>query len=91
MRSVGSILQSYDTDQKFPLYGFGAKLPDLQKPSHCFALNGDIFKPEVNGIQGLVNGYKNAISKCALYGPTNFESIISYVNGFCGHKDKLQS
>lgn len=28
IRAVGSILQNYDTDQKFPVYGFGAKLPN---------------------------------------------------------------
>ena len=50
MQAVGAILQSYDTDQKFPLYGFGGKLLDSKAASHCFALNGNIFDPEVKTI-----------------------------------------
>jgi len=51
MRAVGHILEHYDSDQKFPLYGFGGKLKGApNKASHCFALNGNIFDPEVAGI-----------------------------------------
>jgi hypothetical protein len=31
------------------------------RPSHCFALNGDIFKPECDGIEGVETVYKNAL------------------------------
>jgi len=44
----------------YPLYGYGGKLPGApgaNPVSHCFALNGDIFYPEVNGIQGVLNTY----------------------------------
>jgi hypothetical protein len=27
IRSVGDILQHYDSDKRYPVYGFGAKLP----------------------------------------------------------------
>lgn len=50
--SVMGIIQDYDTDQMYPLYGFGAKLPMAPDSagSHCFALTGNIFKPECNGL-----------------------------------------
>lgn len=55
--SVGQILENYDSDKNFPIFGFGGKVPFvLDKTSHCFALNGDIFHPEVRGIQGVVEG-----------------------------------
>jgi hypothetical protein len=55
--SVGQVLENYDSDKKFPLLGFGARVPFLlDRVSHCFALNGDIFNPEVNGLQGVVEG-----------------------------------
>lgn len=43
--AVCNILQDYDADQIFPVYGFGGMLPNTPdgKASHCFALNGDIF------------------------------------------------
>jgi len=43
-------------------------------------LNGDIFHPEVNGLEGVVDAYKNALNKVNLYGPTNFAPIIELVN-----------
>ncbi len=53
--SVGQILENYDSDKRFTLLGFGARVPYLlDKTSHCFALNGDIFNPEVVGMQGVI-------------------------------------
>lgn len=43
-------------------------------------MNGDIFHPEVNGLEGVVDAYKNALNKVNLYGPTNFAPIIELVN-----------
>lgn len=56
MHSVLNILSDYDVNGMFPVYGFGGMLPDTpdNAPSHCFALNGDIFKPEVNGTKGVI-------------------------------------
>ena len=51
LRSIGNILQYYDNDKKIPAYGFGAVIPPINgRASHCFAMNGDIFNPECNGI-----------------------------------------
>ena len=53
--SVGQVLENYDSDKRFTLLGFGAKVPFLlEKASHCFAVNGDIFNPEVAGMHGVV-------------------------------------
>lgn len=75
-------MQYYDVDKEIPAYGFGAKIIKSKgvKPSHCFALNGDIFNPECNGIDGVLAAYENCINKCRLYGPTNFAEIISAIN-----------
>ena len=49
IQSVGNILQYYDSDKQIPVLGFGATLPhSMNKASHCFALNGNIFDPEVD-------------------------------------------
>jgi hypothetical protein len=83
MRSVGEILQYYDADKKYPVYGFGAKLP----PSHvvsspCFALNGDYFDPEVDGIDGIIEAYRNTLEVIQLHGPTSFSSIVKLASDF---------
>ena len=49
IKAVGNILSYYDSDQMFPVYGFGGNLPSGEF-SNCFALNGDFYKPEAHGI-----------------------------------------
>lgn len=74
---VGEILQYYDSDKKIPVFGFGAKLPpDFKHISHCFALNKDIFDPEVKGIAQVVEVYKRTCKEVTFHGPTMFSSLI---------------
>ena len=81
IKNVGNILQFYNTDKLINLYGFGGAIPPYtNRASHCFALNGDIFNPQVNGIPEVVECYQRALTNCKLYGPTNFAEIISEVN-----------
>lgn len=81
IRSVGNILQYYDSDKQIPVLGFGATLPSsINRASHCFALNGNIFDPEVDGLDGVIEAYKNALKNVNLYGPTYFAPIIELVN-----------
>ena len=56
IKAVGEVLQYYDADKEIPTYGFGAKIGD-NTISHCFALNGNIFEPECNGIDGVLDAY----------------------------------
>lgn len=56
---VGKILQRYDADGQIPVYGFGGSIAG--NVSHNFALNGNIFAPEVQGVSGVHQAYRNAI------------------------------
>jgi len=40
--------------------------------SHCFALNGNIFDPECDGLEGVKEAYLNARKNVHFYGPTHF-------------------
>ena len=78
--SVGQILQYYDSDKKIPVFGFGAKVPPVtHRASHCFALNGDIFDPEVDGLDGVIEAYQNSLQNVQLYGPTHFSEVLKLV------------
>lgn len=84
LRAVGDILQYYDSDKEIPAYGFGGIVTQqIPRPSHCFALNGNIFAPECNGIEGVEAAYRNAIHRTKLHGPTYFNEIIHTINGRC--------
>ena len=91
IRAVGNILQSYDCDKKFPLYGFGGKVEHSKGVNHCFAMNGNIFDPEVHGIENVIATYQNSINRVALFGPTWFSQIIHQVAGYCEGKTAEES
>lgn len=44
---VGQVIQFYDSDRRFPAWGFGGKVPN-GSVSHCFNLNGTPSDFEVN-------------------------------------------
>ncbi|KAF9433844.1 Copine-8 [Entomortierella beljakovae] len=74
IRSVCHVLQGYDTDKKFPVFGFGGRING--QVSHAFALNGNPSNPEVYGVEGILGAYWQAQSFVELYGPTNFAPVI---------------
>jgi copine 5/8/9 len=81
IEAVGSILENYDTDKQIPVLGYGAKLPSpFLRVSHTFAINGNIFAPELDGIKGVIQTYQNMLLKISLSGPTYFNHILRYVN-----------
>jgi hypothetical protein len=49
------LISKLDTDNHFPLIGFGSKLPPLfEIPNNCFAMNKDFLNPEIIGIKGFL-------------------------------------
>jgi len=76
LRSSAGIIAYYDYDKKFPIYGFGGMYNG--ETSHCFNLTLTD-QAEVDGIEGIMDAYKNAINTVALSGPTFFSPIIMKV------------
>ncbi|CAB4383829.1 unnamed protein product [Rhizophagus irregularis] len=74
IRSVGQILEGYDNDRRFPVYGFGAKFN--KELSHAYPLNNNRDDPEVEGVDGVLKAYSKAMETIELFGPTNFSPII---------------
>lgn len=73
LKKILTILEYYDADNYIPFLGFGAKLPPFYNTaSQCFAVNGDIFKPEEYGIAGLMKAYNKCIREVVLHGPCAF-------------------
>ncbi len=77
--SVGNIVEAYDTDKKYPVYGFGAAknakvAGEASKTLHCFPL--DEANVEVDGVAGMLNAYKSILKELRFSGPTNFAPLI---------------
>lgn len=68
------MIELYDTDKKFPVYTFGAKVEG--KLEHCYPLNGNYEKPELLGVQGIIDEYRRGLGKYEFSEPTYFSKII---------------
>ena len=77
IQSVGTIIQDYDSDKMFPVFGFGAKTPPNGVVSHMFPCNFNAQNPFVHGVAGIMNVYHQAVPRVQLYGPTNFAPTIN--------------
>ena len=65
-----SILQNYDSDKVFPVYGFGGQVGG--QVNHCFPLTFNPAQPNVNGVGGIMKAYTESFHKVVLSGPTLF-------------------
>ncbi|WCJ43238.1 Calcium-dependent phospholipid-binding Copine family protein [Euphorbia peplus] len=72
---VGEVIQFYDSDRRFPAWGFGGSTP-AGGVSHCFNLNGSPTDFEVEGVEGIMAAYASALSNVSLSGPTLFSRVI---------------
>ncbi|KAB1994745.1 hypothetical protein ES319_D13G118500v1 [Gossypium barbadense] len=71
---AGEVIQFYDSDRRFPAWGFGGRYGGTL--SHCFNLNGTNAY-EVEGVQGIMAAYANALHTVTLAGPTLFGPVIN--------------
>jgi len=74
--NVGNVVQDYDTDKMFPVFGFGAKIPPNGQVSHMFPCNFQNQNPFVQGVNGILEVYRNCLPQIQLFGPTNFAPTI---------------
>jgi len=79
INACGSIVAYYDYDQLFPAFGFGGKFCMEPNVSHCYPLNMNPNNPEIQGIDGILQAYRNILNQTKLYGPTYFHHIIEQV------------
>lgn len=76
IRALGKILNNYDSDQRFPVFGFGGIPNWLNEVSHAFALNGNDNDPYINTFEEVINTYKNSLKAITLRGPTHFSQLL---------------
>jgi hypothetical protein len=79
---VGNILQAYNNQKAFAVYGFGGIPEGEEKVNHCFALNGNKQAPQVYGIEGILEIYQKTLLETRLSGPTYFKPVIEEVRQF---------
>lgn len=83
-------MQYYDRDKLIPAYGFGARLHGFPSTYHKFAMNGNYFAPECNGLEGVINAYHRTLQVTQFHGPTNFSEILKDINDRCSEIESSQ-
>ncbi|KAK9286147.1 hypothetical protein L1049_014529 [Liquidambar formosana] len=85
---VGEVIQFYDSDRRFPAWGFGGKT-DNGAVSHCFNFSGSASGFEVEGVEGIMAAYASALHNVALAGPTLFGQVINKATEIAGQSLSL--
>jgi hypothetical protein len=79
IHSVATVLEPYDADKKYAVFGFGARVraPDgtFTPAQHCFPVYGG--GNEVTGIPGVMQAYSDCLHHVMLSGPTLLAPIIN--------------
>lgn len=75
IRIVGEIVENYDTDKQFGVFGFGARIDD--HVNHCFAVSDG----DAQGVAGVMECYKAKLNDVALSGPTLLAPILGSLRG----------
>jgi len=60
---TGDVIQDYDADKKFPVYGFGAKPSTDELVNQYFPINYNEDNPACDGIEGVLKAYHEALGK----------------------------
>ncbi|GAX21206.1 hypothetical protein FisN_26Lh164 [Fistulifera solaris] len=83
--AVGSILAKYDSDQQFPVWGFGAKYNDVVR--HCFQCGLEV---EVDGVQGIMDAYRGVFrTPLTMSYPTKFTEVIQTAAAYARHEQEM--
>ena len=79
---LGTPQAKYDSDNKFPVWGFGAKYNN--KVRHCFQCGTDV---EVEGVQGIMDAYRGVFrTPLRMSFPTKFNEVIRTAAGYAQHE-----
>lgn len=83
--NVGQVVEPYDLDKSFPVFGFGG-IPrhlGINSVNHCFAMNGNPHNPEILGIAEIVRMYRSTLPNIGLGGPTLFSPLLTEFMNYC--------
>ena len=79
LSNVGQVVEPYDSDRSFPVFGFGG-IPrhlGVNSVNHCFAMNGNPGDPNITGIANILQAYRQTLPNIGLGGPTLFAPLLT--------------
>ena len=80
IKSCGDIIAYYDSDELFPVYGFGGIPEGKKEVSHCFNINfSKNNEPYIHKVENIIKFYKASLKKVKLSTPTYFSPVIKKI------------
>ena len=76
MRENIKIISTYNKNDKYNVYGFGAKING--KFQDIFNINGKE-DPSIQGIENIISEYKKTVNSVFFYGPTFFSPVFQEI------------
>ncbi|MES1921750.1 Copine-1, variant 2, partial [Bonamia ostreae] len=76
-RACAQTIANIDSDQKIPVWGFSARLNG--QLSRCFSLTFNPSMPKVNGVQEVIDCYRNALNCVSLGSPKELLEVLNTV------------
>lgn len=61
IKNVGQVLEPYDADRSFAVYGFGGIPRGQTVTNHCFPINGNYNQPKIFGIENVTKMYHDTL------------------------------
>jgi copine 5/8/9 len=77
IKQISSVVEFYDSDKLFEVWGFGGKPSPTGPVEHCFPVNGNEGNPQVLGCDGILQAYYASLKTVQLFGPTLFAPVIN--------------
>ena len=80
IKSCGDIIANYDSDELFPVYGFGGIPEGNEVVSHCFKINfNKNDDANIHKVDNIIKFYKESLKKVKLSTPTFFSPVIKKI------------
>lgn len=77
--SMVDLVGEFDSDNRFPAYGFGAEIKETGKTSFCFNINMDEDNPYIEGKENLIRAYDGVFEFIELSGLTYFAEFLKKI------------
>jgi len=77
LKYIGNAILAHDPVKKICALGHGARIPGIGV-THCFAINGNILSPEIDGLTNVFKTYFTARDTIEFSGPTKLGEILRF-------------
>ena len=74
--SIGNIIEAYDDDKLFAIFGFGGEPNWTKRVENSFAINKNNQSPYIHTIQNVIKTYHSVLPNIKLAGPRLFQNIL---------------